>query len=84
MRHGSLLAALSLATGTGAQGKVAGVNAVGQGLAMVVLGPIVGTALLQKSPLAPSLGGAVMIAGVCVMAAIVAMAMGRQKAMERR
>jgi hypothetical protein len=26
----------------------------------------------------------VMIAGVCVMAAIVAMAMGRQKAMERR
>jgi len=77
------LAALSLATAARAQGKVAGINAVGQGLGMV-LGPIVGTALFQHSPLAPSFGGALMIAGVCVMAAIVTMTINKQQAMETR
>ena len=64
------LAALSLATGAGAQGKVAGVNAIGQGLGMV-LGPIVGTTLLQKSPVAPALGGAVLVLGICILAIVV-------------
>ena len=65
------LAALSLATGAGAQGKVAGINAIGQGLGMV-LGPLVGTALYQRDPLAPSLGGAALVAGICLLAAITA------------
>lgn len=65
------LAALSLATGAGAQGKVAGINAIGQGLGMV-LGPLVGTALYQRDPLAPSLGGAALVAGICLLAAIAA------------
>ena len=65
------LAALSLATGVGAQGKVAGINAIGQGLGMV-LGPLVGTALYQRDPLAPSLGGAALVAGICLLAAIAA------------
>ena len=65
------LAALSLATGAGAQGKVAGINAIGQGLGMV-LGPLVGTALYQRDPLAPSLGGAALGAGICLLAAITA------------
>lgn len=77
------LAAISLATGARTQAKVAGVNAVGQGIGMV-LGPIVGTALFQQSPLAPSFGGAAMIAGVCAMAAIAATIMHKQPAMETR
>lgn len=63
------LAALSLVTGAGAQGKVAGINAIGQGLGMV-LGPIAGTALFQKSPLAPSFGGAVWVAAICLLTAL--------------
>lgn len=63
------LAALSLATGPGAQGKVAGINAVGQGLGLV-LGPLVGTALYGKGPFAPSLGGAVLIACACLLAMV--------------
>jgi DHA1 family tetracycline resistance protein-like MFS transporter len=65
------LAALSLATGPGAQGKVAGINAIGQGLGLV-LGPIIGTALYQKAPVGPSLGGAVLIGGICLLALIAA------------
>lgn len=65
------LAALSLATGAGAQGKVAGINAIGQGLGLV-LGPILGTALYQKAPVAPAVGGAVLVAGICLLAALVA------------
>jgi DHA1 family tetracycline resistance protein-like MFS transporter len=65
------LAALSLATGPGAQGKVAGINAVGQGLGLV-LGPLVGTALYGNGPLAPSLGGAVLLACACLFSAIAA------------
>ena len=65
------LAALSLATGVGAQGKVAGINAIGQGLGLV-LGPILGTALYQKTPVAPALGGTILIAGICLLAAIIA------------
>lgn len=63
------LAALSLATGAGAQSKVAGINAVGQGLGMV-LGPIAGTALLQKSPFAPSFAAAALVAVICLLAAV--------------
>lgn len=65
------LAALSLATGVGAQGKVAGINAIGQGLGLV-LGPILGTALYQKTPVAPALGGTILIAGICLLTAIIA------------
>ncbi|MFC5393512.1 MFS transporter [Bosea vestrisii] len=46
------LAALSLAAGRGAQGKVAGLNALRQGAGMA-LGPILGAALHQLSPVAP-------------------------------
>lgn len=46
------LASLSLAAGAGAQGKVAGINAVGQGVGMA-LGPILGATLHQLSSLAP-------------------------------
>ncbi|TAJ84112.1 MFS transporter [Reyranella sp.] len=72
------LAALSLATGAGAQGKVAGINAVGQGLGMV-LGPIVGTALLQKGPFVPAAGAAALLACVCLLTAIVAMRLRTSK-----
>jgi DHA1 family tetracycline resistance protein-like MFS transporter len=72
------LAALSLATGAGAQGKVAGINAVGQGLGMV-LGPIVGTALLQKGPFVPAAGAAGLLACVCLLTAIVAMRLSTSK-----
>jgi MFS transporter, DHA1 family, tetracycline resistance protein len=65
------LAGLSLATGAGAQGKAAGINAIGQGLGMV-LGPLLGTALYQKGPMVPALGGAILIAGICLLAAIAA------------
>lgn len=65
------LAALSLATGPGAQGKVAGINAVGQGLGLV-LGPLVGTALYGNGPLVPSLGGAALIACACLLSVVAA------------
>lgn len=71
------LAALSLATGTGAQGKVAGINAIGQGLGMM-LGPLLGMALYQKSPIAPSLGGVVLVGAICLLAAL-AVAISRKQ-----
>lgn len=74
------LAALSLATGSGAQGKVAGINAVGQGLGMV-LGPIVGTTLLQRSPIAPALAGAVLVLAICALA-IAAINLAKRSARE--
>jgi DHA1 family tetracycline resistance protein-like MFS transporter len=40
------LAAMSLATGSGAQGKVAGINTLALGVGLV-LGPIAGTAIYQ-------------------------------------
>ncbi len=71
------LAALSLATGAGAQGKVAGVNAIGQGLGMV-LGPLLGTALYQKSPIAPSLGGLALVGALCLLAVLALFASRQQ------
>lgn len=65
------LAALSLGTGAGAQGKVAGVNAIGQGLGMVA-GPIVGVALYRLSPSAPYIAAAVLLAVILLLAAAVA------------
>ena len=75
------LAALSLATGADAQGKVAGINAVGQGLGMVI-GPMLGTALYQRGPTVPSLGGAALIACVCLLATIAATNIKQDKRMD--
>ena len=46
------LGLLSLRTGAGAQGRIAGINAIGQGLGMVA-GPFLGAAIYQQSPAAP-------------------------------
>ena len=43
---------MSLRTGAGAQGRIAGINAIGQGLGMVA-GPFLGAAIYQQSPAAP-------------------------------
>jgi hypothetical protein len=43
---------MSLATGTRAQGKVAGINAVAMGLGLVI-GPMAGTAIYKASPVIP-------------------------------
>lgn len=48
------LAAMSLATGAKAQGKVAGINAVALGVGLVV-GPMSGAALYHIAPIVPSL-----------------------------
>lgn len=65
------LAAMSLATGSHAQGKVAGLNAVAMGLGLVI-GPMAGTAIYNSAPITPYwtacallvvLGGMVAIAG---------------------
>lgn len=65
------LALLSLRAPAGSQGKAAGVNAVGQGLAMAA-GPIAGAALYQLSPAAPYAAAAVLLAGVGVLAVLLA------------
>lgn len=54
------LAALSLRTGPGAQGKAAGFNVVGQGLGLAI-GPLTGAALHQLSPQMPFLAAAVLL-----------------------
>jgi predicted MFS family arabinose efflux permease len=46
------LAAMSLATGVNAQGKVAGINTLAMGVGLVV-GPTAGTAIYHASPVAP-------------------------------
>ena len=46
------LAAMSLATGVKAQGKVAGINTLAMGVGLVV-GPTAGTAIYHASPVAP-------------------------------
>ena len=48
------LAAMSLATGVKAQGKVAGINTLAMGVGLVV-GPTAGTAIYHASPVAPVL-----------------------------
>ncbi len=64
------LASLSLRTGTGAQGKVAGVNVVGQGLGLAI-GPLAGASLHQVSPQAPFLAATfllVLASGLAILA----------------
>jgi MFS family permease len=46
------LAAMSLATGAKAQGKVAGINALAMGVGLVI-GPVAGTAIYHGSPVMP-------------------------------
>lgn len=61
------LASLSLVAGRDAQGKVAGLNAIGQGAGMA-LGPILGAALHQLSPSAPFWAVVLLLAialGIC-------------------
>jgi len=63
------LAAMSLATGMGAQGKVAGINTVALGIGLA-LGPIVGTALYRVSYVAPFWLAVGFAAGITVIAVI--------------
>jgi MFS family permease len=55
------LASLSLRAGSDAQGKAAGVNAIGQGLGMAI-GPLAGASLHQVAPEAPFAVAAVLLA----------------------
>ncbi|SIT15945.1 MFS transporter [Insolitispirillum peregrinum] len=61
------LAALSLRAGAGAQAKVAGLNAIGQGLGMAA-GPVMGAALHQLSPAAPYGMAGLLLLVICVLA----------------
>lgn len=61
------LAALSLAAGSLAQARAAGINAIGQGLGMVA-GPVAGAALYQASPALPYLVAAGLLAGILAIA----------------
>lgn len=70
------LALLSLIAGPQAQGRVAGVNAVAQGLGMAA-GPIVGAMLHRLSPVAPPLGATVAMA-VTVLTVLIASKGGRR------
>ncbi|MBL8577761.1 MAG: MFS transporter [Mesorhizobium sp.] len=64
------LALLSLATGPGAQGKVAGVNVFAQGLAQAI-GPITGASLHHISPLAPFSAATILLALACLISLFV-------------
>lgn len=64
------LASLSLRTGSGAQGKVAGFNVVAQGLGQAI-GPLAGAALHQMSPRMPYLAATVLFAVACGFALLV-------------
>jgi MFS family permease len=55
------LASLSLRAGGDAQGKAAGVNAIGQGLGMAI-GPVAGASLHQVAPEAPFAASAILLA----------------------
>lgn len=55
------LAVLSLRTGSAAQGKIAGINAIGQGLGSAV-SPLLGAALHQLSPVAPFVATSALLA----------------------
>lgn len=68
------LASLSLRAGPRAQGRVAGLNAVGQGIGLS-LGPILGASLHQMSPTVPFLAALLLLALVSA-TAIVATATG--------
>ena len=71
------LASLSLRAGPRAQGRVAGLNAVGQGIGLS-LGPILGASLHQMSPTVPFLAALLLLALVSA-TAIVATATGSEK-----
>lgn len=58
------LASLSLRTGGGAQGKVAGINVVAQGLGQAI-GPLAGAALHQLSPQVPFFAAAILLMLAC-------------------
>lgn len=61
------LALLSLRTGSGAQAKVAGMNAIGQGMGSA-LGPMIGASLNQISPSLPYGAGVLLLLVVCLLA----------------
>ncbi|MCM2404396.1 MFS transporter [Rhizobium sp. S153] len=61
------LASLSLRAGVGAQGKVAGVNVLAQGLGQAI-GPIAGAGLHRVSPQVPFLAATTLLAIVCLVA----------------
>ena len=63
------LAALSLCTGAGAQAKVAGINAIGQGVGMVA-GPSLGAVLYQLSPSTPFWASALILAAVLALSIV--------------
>ncbi|MCC2609363.1 MULTISPECIES: MFS transporter [Rhizobium/Agrobacterium group] len=63
------LASLSLQTGRGAQGKVAGVNVLAQGLGQAI-GPIAGAGLHRISPQIPFFAATTLLAMACFVAAI--------------
>ncbi|RYC15720.1 MFS transporter [Ciceribacter ferrooxidans] len=62
------LAALSLGTGPGAQGKAAGVNVLAQGLGQA-LGPITGAGLHRVSPQLPFVAATILLVIACLVAA---------------
>lgn len=61
------LAALSLETGPGAQGKAAGVNVVAQGLGQAI-GPITGAGLHRVSPQLPFVAATMLLVIACLVA----------------
>jgi len=63
------LASLSLQTGSGAQGKVAGVNVLAQGLGQAI-GPIAGAGLHRISPQIPFFAATTLLFVACFVAAI--------------
>lgn len=63
------LASLSLRAGRGAQGKVAGVNVLAQGLGQAI-GPIAGAGLHRVSPQVPFLAATTLLAIACLVAAL--------------
>ena len=63
------LAVLSLSTGPDAQGRIAGINAIGQGLGMAA-GPLIGASLHQISPTTPIFAASAAMAVVCGLAVV--------------
>ena len=69
------LASLSLRAGRDAQGKVAGVNAIGQGLGMVI-GPVAGASLHQVAPQAPFAVATILLAVAFCLAVVASRSRG--------
>jgi MFS transporter, DHA1 family, tetracycline resistance protein len=61
------LASLSLRTGTGAQGKAAGINVVAQGLGQAI-GPLAGATLHRISPQVPFVAATILLTIACAIA----------------